>query len=296
VNFKDLISQDASIDCFWDTDLTQQSTFRLASKGSLIIVRSISSLQRVLSILRENKLSYRMLGWGANQVLLPQEGILIKLDFPFQLNQLEDLKEEYVLPASLGLNHLTAAASRLCLKGWEVLTGIPASLGGAIAMNAGTALGEIASLVKSVRILRVNGDIENYFINDTSFSYRKNHFLNTGDIILDATLTHHGVDSSVPVKIKEYLNYRKSTQPLASKNCGCVFKNFGNTFKAGRMLDITGLKGLSVGALAVSLKHANFMENNGGANAEDFFELVRLINQQMQLHWGIEFELEVKAV
>lgn len=297
MSLKSDLSQISDLELHFECDLTSFSTFRLKSFGDLIVVKSIKSLQKVLSTLSHYSRPYRLIGWGANQVLATIENdLLIKLDLPVDETILNEFRTHYDLPASLGLNHLTSHAVKYNLSGWEVFTGIPASLGGAIAMNAGTALGEIGSLVTSVQIMNRRGELREEVITANSFSYRKNHFLLPGDIILMARLTHRGIDTSIPQIIKDYISYRKKTQPLATKNCGCVFKNYDHHFKAGKFIDCTGLKGLSVGALSVSNLHGNFMENKGQANYDDFSELTRLINQQMQLHWGIEFELEVKSV
>lgn len=291
------VEQIEGVICQWGVDLTGQSTFRLSSRGNLIEVRSSEALRKVLVTLGSAGVPYRALGWGANQVLAQEEkDALIKLNFPFDAKIFESPQEEYHLPASVGLNLLSAHAMRFGLKGWEVLTGIPASLGGAIYMNAGTTHGEICQIVKAVTVMESSGAVRTEHIGDKHFSYRKNHFVAPGEIIIGATLKHYGLDATVPDKIRRYLELRKNTQPLSTKNCGCVFKNYSSTAQAGRLIDLTGLKGLTVGALRISPKHANFMENSGGASAEDFHELVRLTNQQMKLHWGLAFELEVKAM
>lgn len=131
-------------------------------------------------------------------------------------------------------------------------------------------------------------------IHDKSFSYRHNHFVKPGEVIVEATLTHFGVDETIPQKIKDYLEYRKRTQPLATKNCGCVFKNPAKELQAGRLIDLLGLKGFAVGPLRISPKHANFMENTGGANWDHFSSLLEVIQVEMDHFYGIEFELEVK--
>lgn len=297
MSLKASLEKISDIEMFWDSDLTNYSTFRLRSHGDLIVAKSEEALAAIVKVLNENNRSWRMIGWGANQVLLPREtDLLIQLNFKWDATQFEVARSSYHLPASLGLNHLTSHATKFGLKGWESLTGIPASLGGAIYMNAGTALGEIGALVRKVRLMNRKGEIREIEMNESSFSYRKNHFVNPGDIIISATLVHLGIDQAIPAKIKSYLEYRRNSQPLATKNCGCVFKNYSRTRQAGRLLDLTGLKGLAVGAIRVSHRHANFMENIGGASSEDFNSLAELVNLQMRLHWGVEFELEVKAV
>jgi UDP-N-acetylmuramate dehydrogenase len=107
-------------------------------------------------------------------------------------------------------------------------------------------------------------------------------------------MNHLGVDSAISQKIKDYLEYRKKTQPLATKNCGCVFKNPHKELQAGRLIDSLGLKGLQLGNLRISPKHANFMENQGESNWDQFKSLVNVIQFEMNTFYGIEFELEVK--
>lgn len=276
-------------------DLTSFTTFRLSSIGDLIEVKTIEALQKLLPLLTSHHRDYLVVGWGANQILPAVcDKIILHLDFDFNLEYFSELRSEYVLPASVGLNYLTAHAIKFGLKGWEVFTGIPASLGGAIYMNAGTNLGEIGSLVKTVDIVDRSGKLRTEKMGAQSFSYRHNHFLKDGDVIVGAVLFHRGTDESISTKIKDYLEYRKKTQPLSSKNCGCVFKNPHKELQAGRLIDALSLKGLSSGNLKVSEKHANFMENKGEANWDQFSALVDAIKIQMDHFYGLEFELEVK--
>lgn len=280
---------------FQNIDLTKYTTFKLHSSGDLVEVTSIEALQKILPLLKKHKKSYLVVGWGANQILPAKcEDLIIHLGFAFNADYLNEARDEYVLPASLGLNHLTAHAVKFGLRGWEVFTGIPASLGGAIYMNAGTNLGEIGKLVKKVQLITASGELREEIITEKSFSYRKNHFVEPGEIIVGATLFHLGKDESLPQKIKDYLEYRKKTQPLATKNCGCVFKNPLKELPAGKLIDMLQLKGAGVGDLRISPKHGNFMENAGSANWDQFSSLVQLINFEMDHFFGIEFELEVK--
>ncbi len=277
-------------------DLSSYTTFKLSATGTVLEIQTKEAVKKILPILVKHKCDYRLVGWGANQILPDHsELIFIKLVFNFDhQDYFSSSKNEYILPASLGLNHLTSHASKFNLEGWEVFTGIPASLGGAIYMNAGTALGEIGPLVKDVTLITPDGSERVEIINEKSFSYRKNHFVKAGEVIVGATLIHRGTNPEIAGKIKTYLEYRKSSQPLATKNCGCVFKNATTYFQAGRLIDHMGLKGLNSGHLKVSPKHSNFMENTGGAKKDDFVNLVRVINAYSDRYLGIEFELEVK--
>lgn len=276
-------------------DLTSYTTMRLTSRADLIVVTSVPGLQKLLPLLSSHHRSYIVVGWGANMILPPApDALVIHLELPFDSSYLETYREEYRLPASLGLNHLTSLAVRFGLKGWEVFTGIPASLGGAVFMNAGTNLGEIGSLVSQVELVTPKGDVRVEHVGSDSFSYRKNHFVKPGEVIVGAVMVHQGRDTETAPMIKNYLEYRKRTQPLTTRNCGCVFKNPLKELPAGKLIDTLGLKGLSLGGLRVSPKHGNFIENTGHSDWDQFRDLLSVIQQQMDHFYGIEFELEVK--
>jgi UDP-N-acetylmuramate dehydrogenase len=283
-----------------DKNLSKYSTMRLLSFGDLITVKNLHTLKNVVRTLTENKINYRIIGWGAN-VLLPEESKIpyLHLDFDFDKNILEQASNEYLLPASISLAILTAHANKFGLSGWEVFTGVPASLGGAVFMNAGTNLGEIGSVVTEVFIVNKFGEERMVIVDKNSFNYRKNNFIKDGDIIYQVRLKHFGQDEKISRKIREYLEMRTRTQPLKEWTCGCVFKNYENidrgvTCRAGLFIDIMGLKGLTYKNLQVSLKHANFMENKGDSSYEDVLSLINILKSELKLQYGVSFETEVE--
>lgn len=278
----------------FDVDLEKYTTIKLAGIGSIAIASSETGLKKLILALSSLAQKYRLIGWGANQVLLnTKDTLFIKLNFPFSKDIFTIKKTEFELPASTPLNQLTSIATKFGFKGWEVFTGIPASLGGAICMNAGTSLGEIGDLIKSVRIMGGDGKIKNYLCDESSFCYRRNNFLEAGDIIVSAIVQHKGLDDSLREKIENYLDYRKKSQPLTTKNCGSVFKN-NPCFPAGKTIDLLGLKGFGLENLIVSFKHGNFIENLNKASASEFDKMVQLLNREMENYSGQRFELEVK--
>lgn len=283
-----------NVEIKFDSNLGKYTTIKLGNLGSIAFCKTIEGLKELISFLGKNQINYRMIGWGANQVLLnTEETLFIKLDFEFNKEIFDNDQNEFELPASIPLNTLTSMACKYGFSGWEVFTGIPASLGGAIAMNAGTSLGEIGSLIKSVKILKSNGLEKNYICSKDSFCYRNNNFLEEGDIIVSAVIKHNGQDPRIKDIINEYHTYRKNTQPLTTKNCGSVFKNKEN-FVAGKVIDTLGLKGFGLEHLRVSLKHGNFIENLSDANAQEFKELIDQLLEEIERYSGQRFELEVK--
>lgn len=285
----------SGIEFFLNHDLSSFTTMKLKSNGHLIKVKNIEALKNVLLLMSKFKIQYRVLGWGANTLIpeVNQDLIYLKLEFKQDTEVLNEARELYHLPASLSLNLMTAHALKFGINGWEVLTGIPATLGGAIFMNAGTKFGDISLLIKEVEIMDNWGQIRNHKVDKDSFSYRKNHFIKQGDVILSALVKSFGIgDDTVKNKILEYSHYRKKTQPLNTKNCGCVFKNINNT-SAGMIIDLLGLKGFYKNALKISHIHGNFIENSGGATLDDFLDLTGAIQSVVEMNTGIKFELEV---
>jgi UDP-N-acetylmuramate dehydrogenase len=286
-------------DCevFQDHDLSSYSTMKLAARGDLIVVKSLAALKFLVKELSQRKMEYQVIGWGANTLLSQNaEKIFLHLKIANHEGVLSEVKDRYLLSATTSIATLVSAASKLGLSGWEVLTGIPGSLGGAIAMNAGTKFGEIAKIVDKVYVLDKDGKEKIIIMNGDSFSYRKNHFLKNGDVIYQAELKHLGIDPAVNKKITDYLQFRNQTQPLKSATCGCIFKNSetkAKTCPAGLYIDIIGLKGFSYKDMAISHLHGNFMMNTGAATKEDVLELIKLVEEELYLYFGIKFQKEV---
>ncbi len=292
-----------NIEILLDEDLSKYSTLKLIAQGDVIIIKSKDALEKVVKSLFCEKIDYRILGFGSNQMLKEfSEVPYLKLQFPFEQEYLGIMRDEYTLPASIHLSKLSSHASKFCLKGWEVFTGVPATLGGAVFMNAGTGLGEIGPLVKSVKLISKEGIFKTINPDERSFSYRKNNFVEEGDIIYEVTLVHFGKDDQIAMTIKNYLRKRNETQPLKSQTCGCVFKNSNKelpdgklaTCRAGEFIDIIGLKGFCLDEVRISPLHANFMENRGSANYSNMVKAIDSIREELSLQFGVDFDTEVK--
>ena len=282
------------VDIKLNTDLEKFSTIKLSQCGNLAKIYSIESLKQLINFCSNNLLTYIILGLGANQLLSKRDVLYIKLDLDFDKSYLAEIKEEYTLPASVTLGQLTAHAIKNNLSGWEVFTGIPATLGGAVAMNAGTRLGEIGELIKSFKILDKTGAIKEILVTSKTFSYRRCNKISNTDVIIEVVLIHKGIDLSISSQIKDYLFKRNESQPLSCSTCGCVFKNPTPELPAGLLIESSGLKGLSHNGIKISKKHANFFENTDNANISDFFDLEKISKNYVELNFGQKFELEVK--
>lgn len=300
MNLEEVLKDIPDLEVSIDKDLTGHSTMRLRARGDLVTVKSKESLSKVLIALNNKSIPYKVLGWGSNILLKPtSKEVYLDLDFPFDKSILAKPSDNYVLPASIPLNVLTAHAIKYGLKGFESFTGIPASLGGAVFMNAGTGLGEIGSIVRKVKVMGPSGTERVITINKDSFSYRKNNFLKPNEVIFEVELTHQGVDPTISKVIRDYLDYRTSSQPLEAKTCGCAFKNDHSFFKdktcqAGKFIDLVGLKGFTSNGIRVSPKHGNFLENIGDGDYFDVINVMDRVKMELELHFGITFNREVE--
>src|SRR4029450_5994614 len=177
------------------------------------------------------------------------------------------------------------------------MAGIPASIGGGIRMNAGGAYGAIGEAVESVTRMTGTGAKVTYPASEIKFGYRGTNI--PDPIILSATFKLTPTD---PIKlrdrVKEIFGYKKSTQPLADHSAGCTFKNptdpvTEQRVPARKLIDETGLKGLSVGGAVVSDRHANFIVTKPGATANDVLRLLEIVKKRVYEAKGIELHAEI---
>ena len=214
------------------------------------------------------------------------------------LSKLRAIKEEpeAVLYAEggVGMPTLIGHAIRRSLTGLEWAAGIPGTVGGCLVMNAGTRLGEMKDSVKAVRLVNMRGDLMELPAASIPFEYRRAR-LPKGIVVGVWLQLREGVRAEIEKVVKDYLHYRKETQPLTMHSAGCVFKNPPND-SAGHLLEVTGLKGLRIGDAEVSTKHGNFIVNRGRASAADVIELIRTVRRTIKRKAGVQLDLELKIV
>jgi len=242
---------------------------------------------------RETKLPITILGSGSN-VLVGDKGIRGAV---IAIHKTLDyiLEEEECIRAGAGVNLPKFVVEMLNrgYTGMEGLGGIPGTLGGAIIMNAGAYGTEIFEFVTDVELIR-NGLPMTLQKAQILFSYRGTDL--TGDIILEVGFVFERGDTEVAKeRRKELLTKRKNSQPLDRPNAGSIFKNPPNDF-AGRLIELSGLKGTRFGDAVVSDKHANFLVNDGNATATDMMRLIRHVQEVVQRDHQVALELEVKLL
>ncbi len=230
---------------------------------------------------------YRVLGAGSN-LLVSDAGVpdrVIRLGRAFNDLRSIDGSPELWLGAATPLPGLVRRAQKLGLSGLEGLLGVPAVLGGAVAMNAGTRFGELGDTLQEVELF-VNGALERVPASALNLAYRHTE-LPDGAVVTRARLRLTPSEpEAVQARMAEVDAARKGQPKI--KSAGCAFKNPSGD-SAGRVIDAAGLKGLRVGDAMVSLEHGNFIVNLGNASARDVCELLEQIRQRtpvpLELEW-----------
>jgi UDP-N-acetylmuramate dehydrogenase len=214
------------------------------------------------------------------------------------LSKLRAIREEAgdVLYAEggVGMPTLIGYAIRRSLAGLEWAAGIPGTVGGCLVMNAGTRLGEMKDAVKAVRLVTMRGEVRDLAAASIRFQYRRAR-LPRGIVVGVWFQLRPGIRAEIARVVKDYLHYRKATQPLAMPSAGCVFKNPPRE-SAGSLLEATGLKGMRIGDAEVSTKHGNFIVNRGHASAADVIGLIQKIRRMIKQKAGVRLDLELKIV
>ncbi len=237
-----------------------------------------------------------VMGNGSNMLVKDRgiRGIVLKISRGFNRIEVRDT----VITAEAGalLPNVSNRAARAGLTGLEFAVGIPASVGGAVAMNAGAHGRCMADVVDRMAALTGDGNTVLLKREDIGFTYRKSGITNKGLVVLTADF---GLKPGEPEEImaanKINLEKRRHSQPLEFPNAGSVFANPPGQW-AGWLIENAGCKGMRIGDAMVSEKHANFIVNLGMARAEDILELITRIKHIVMKKYNIELELEVRVV
>jgi UDP-N-acetylenolpyruvoylglucosamine reductase len=276
--------------------LARRTTLRVGGPADLYVEpASEPDLRKVLLWCAEQGWGFFVLGRGSNLVVRDGgfRGVVISLAQPW-FSRIEITSPQVRCGAGARLKELAQAAKRQALAGFEFLEGIPGSVGGALRMNAGAMGGAIFDLVRVVRLMDPQGEIQELPPAELGVAYRVCEGLRTR-VVLGAVLEGSpGQRAVIEQRLSEFSRKRWSSQP-AAPSAGCMFKNPASV-PAGRLIDELGLKGLRVGGAMVSLEHGNFLVNDGTATAQQVLTLIELVRDRVQAERGIHLETEVEIV
>lgn len=271
--------------------LSEFSTFGIG--GPIRYFKEISSIedaQEAFAFANMQHIPVLVIGKGSNCLFSddPYEGLVLlnRIDFCTIEGEIVDVG------AGFSFSLLGVKTAKQGLSGLEFACGIPATVGGAIFMNAGANGGNTSSFLRSVTYLHSTGEIQRFSRDELSFSYRKSPFQTMLGCIVSATFA---LIPKVEARKEQLaiIDYRMKTQPLKAKSIGCIFRNPGAQVGAGTLIDRCGLKGLCIGGAKISDVHANFIVNDGSAKSSDVLELIQLIQSKVYEQTGYQLEPEV---
>jgi UDP-N-acetylmuramate dehydrogenase len=261
---------------------------------------NLTELQKVMCLCRTENVPYFILGRGSNLVIRDGgiRGIVIKLSQSFK--KIKTVKEfgnhaRLLVEAGVSLRRLLTYAVSTGLSGVEFISGIPGSLGGALAMNAGAQGREMKDITEALTLLTPQAALREKKRAALHFDYRTLD-LSKGTVIINASLRlKKGSTGALRHTIEKSTSWRRRMQPLNFPSAGSVFKNPPGE-SAGQLVERVGLKGLRVGKAQISEKHANFIVNRGGATARDVLSLMEIMQNRVYQETGIRLEHEVHVV
>lgn len=274
--------------------MTKHTSFHIGGPAELMAQpQSEAELQSLLLKAAEAAVPVTLVGNGSNLLVRDKgiRGLVIKLG-----SMLRDIKVSgnvLTFGSGVSLAQASKKAAELGLSGMEFAVGIPGSIGGAVYMNAGAYDGEMAKVVKSVRVMDAAGEVSELSADELDFGYRHSALQGSGKIVTSVTVELSAGDKqAIAEKMADFSNRRITKQPLELPSAGSMFKRPPGYF-AGTLIDQTGLKGYTVGGAQVSTKHAGFVVNIGGATAADVLQLISDVQAKVFAAHGVKLEPEV---
>lgn len=281
-----------------DEDMKNHTSLRVGGKADFLVEpTSIKEIQEIIKLSGKYNQEYYIIGRGSNLLVKSEgiRGVVIKISNNFK----GIFKDENTLVVNAGtpLAEVAKFAYKNSLSGMEFASGIPGSVGGAIAMNAGAYGGEMNDIVESVELMDRFGDIYKFSNKEMNFSYRRSFISDNPEyIILSVKLKlKSGNKTEIYEKMIDKATKRSKYQPLDKCNCGSTFKRPEGHF-AGQLIEECGLKGFSFNGVEVSSKHAGFIVNNGESTSEDMLYVINRVKEEVKNKFGVILEEEVKII
>jgi len=280
-----------------DVSLKDYTTYKVGGTCKFMVYPMDSrKLIMLIRYLKENNIKFMVLGFGSNVLFsdLVYDGVVIKLD---EFNKIDFVRNQVKVGSGASLMKVSQMALKRGLSGLEFASGIPGSIGGAIYMNAGAYMRDMGYIVKDVKVLTPDMKVIQMVNKEMDFHYRASFLQKHKDYIcLGATLKLvPGNKEEMEELVKCRKQRRLETQPLEYPSAGSVFRNPEGNF-AGKLIEDLGYKGLIKGGAQVSLKHANFIINIGGATAKDIRELIEFIQDSVYDKYKIKLKVEQEFI
>ncbi len=282
-----------------DEPMARHTTFRVGGPAALMALPRGEEVKAVIETAFHWNIIPLFLGNGSNLLVSDSgyDGFVVKLGEPYSGGEV--YANELMAGGAMPLSRVANLALEHGLTGLEWAAGIPGTVGGAVAMNAGAYGGEMSQVLCQTHALGYDGRFEVFRNEECGFSYRHSVFLEEQHLILEAVfILNKGDPAEIRAKMDDLAQRRREKQPLEYPSAGSTFKRpapvDGKPVYAAALIDQCGLKGLAVGGAQVSEKHAGFIVNRGGASCADIMELMAQVRERVFQETGVALEPEVR--
>jgi len=291
------LKQIEGLDVTFDQPMSLHTSFRLGGPADIMVIPfSLDSFLKAIDLCKLQRAPYFVMGNGSNLIVRDKgiRGVVFKL--AGGLTEISVKENCITAQAGVLLSKLSRVAAQHSLSGLEFAEGIPGTVGGAIAMNAGAYGGEMKNVVKSTVCVDVIGNIVKLDDEMHEFGYRKSAVKTNGLVVLITNIVLEKKDNVIITeKMKEFSKLRTDKQPINLPSAGSTFKR-PEGFYAGSLIEECGLKGCQIGGAQVSTKHCGFIVNNGNAKAKDVLDLILHVQDQVGAQKGVKMETEVLII
>ena len=283
----------------FDEPMSKHTTFKAGGPAECYIkIDNIQDLRQILKLSKQKNIPVTILGNGSNVLVLDGgiKGIVLNIRF----NKIEMMNLDKKIFANVGAGVKVSVFGHLLVKnaitGFEELSGIPGTIGGAVRMNAGAHGKEFKDIISTVTCMDYNGNVHQFDNEEMQFEYRRSILKDKQYIILEAHMEFRkGNKEDIKKKMEEYSTYRREKQPIEYPSAGSTFKR-GTDYITAKLIDEAGLKGYSIGGAEVSSKHAGFIINKGNATAKDILELIEYVKYNIEKKYNKKIELEIEII
>ncbi|MCD2346337.1 UDP-N-acetylmuramate dehydrogenase [Clostridium guangxiense] len=277
-----------------DVPMKKYTSFKVGGNADVLITpKKYEDVSKIIDLCKINNINYYIVGNGSNILVKDGglRGVVINLS---KLNKITINGEELTAQGGASLGDVSIKSRDESLTGLEFACGIPGTVGGAVAMNAGAYNGEISDVIDSVLVMDNDGQILRLSSEKLELGYRTSIILKQNYIVLEASFKlQKGEYDKIAGRISDLMRRRREKQPLEYPSAGSTFKRPEGHF-AAKLIQDSGLKGTQMGGAQVSDKHSGFIINKEDATAKDILDLIHFVQKTVKNKFNVELEPEVR--
>jgi UDP-N-acetylmuramate dehydrogenase len=281
--------------CF-NEPMKLHTSFKVGGPVDILVTpESYETVQNIITYCVKESIPYYIIGNGSNILVKDGgiKGVIVKL---IKLNKMKVSENKIIAQSGALMADVSELALEASLTGFEFACGIPGCVGGAVAMNAGAYISEVANIIESAIVIDKEGTIKTLSKDELELGYRSSAVLKYGYTVIEATFNlAYGIYDNINNKINDLQYRRRDKQPLEYASAGSTFKRPEGYF-AGKLIEDCNLKGTNIGDAEVSLKHSGFIINKGNATAEEILKLISLVQKTVNDKFGVELHTEVRII